>query len=259
MKSSDYRTIRLAGGTLLAASAALMLAIAPASAQQQPPPAKPKPEATRPVAPPQPDAPPPGEMRPMQPGQGPGMMGGMGRGMGMGQGVRPMRDARRMRQMMRMRMMGQRRMMRAQRMRPFIGQGMGPMSGGRAFAMGRRPMAGRMTGQPRGVLGGIQLDDAQRTRVRDINQKHQAQMRALGDKLREARQALRQTQAADTLDEAAIRKQAAAAASAEADIAIERGRLRTELLGVLTPDQQKTVKERRQRAAAPKKDGGEWR
>jgi len=111
-----------------------------------------------------------------------------------------------------------------------------------------RPMMAR-PGLQRQLFRGISLDEAQRAKVRDINEKNRAQLQELNAKLRDARQALNQARAAETLDEGAIRKSAAAVASAEADLAIARGRLRNELLGVLTPEQQKTLKDRRQAAA----------
>ena len=116
---------------------------------------------------------------------------------------------------------------------------------GRAAA-GWRVAAARQ-GRQMPPLAGIRLDDAQRTRVRDINQKHRATLQDLTATLREARRTLNQARGATPIDEPAIRKGAAAVAAAEADLVIARGRLRTELLGVLTPEQQQLVKERRQR------------
>jgi len=113
-------------------------------------------------------------------------------------------------------------------------------------AAGWRVAAARQ-GRQVPLLAGIRLDDAQRTGVRDINQKHRASLQDLAAKLREARRTLNQARGSTPIDEAAIRKGAAAVAAAEADLLIARGRLRTELLGVLTPGQQLLVNERRQR------------
>jgi len=111
-----------------------------------------------------------------------------------------------------------------------------------------RPMMARPNLQQQ-LFRGIRLDEAQRTKVRDINERSRAQLQELNTRLRDSRRALNQARAAEVIDEGAIRKSASAVASAESDLAIARGRLRTELLGVLTPNQQKTLKDRRQAAA----------
>lgn len=107
----------------------------------------------------------------------------------------------------------------------------------------------RLQGQraQRALLRGVDLDESQRAKLREMGQKRQAEMRELSARLREARQAMRQARAAETIDEAAIRQHATAVATAEADLAIARAHARTEMLSVLTPDQLKIVKERQQR------------
>jgi len=121
----------------------------------------------------------------------------------------------------------------------------------RRFQPQRRAFGGMMA-RPQGLqqqlFRGLRLDEAQRARVRDINQKHQPELQALNRTLADARRAMNQARTADTIDEAAIRKGASAVAAAEADIAIARGRLRTDLLSVRTPEQQKTVAAHRQLA-----------
>jgi len=99
----------------------------------------------------------------------------------------------------------------------------------------------------RALLRGLQLTDDQRKQLRDLAQKRQAANRDLNTRLREARQGMRQAQMTDTLDEGAIRRHASEMAEAEAELAIARSRARTEMMSVLTPEQQKTAQERRQR------------
>jgi Spy/CpxP family protein refolding chaperone len=111
-----------------------------------------------------------------------------------------------------------------------------------------RPMMARPNLQQQ-LFRGIRLDEAQRAKVRDINERNRAQLQDLNTRLRDSRRALNQARTAETIDEGAIRKSASEVAAAEADLAIARGRLRTELLGLLTPEQQKTLKDRRQAAA----------
>jgi Spy/CpxP family protein refolding chaperone len=99
----------------------------------------------------------------------------------------------------------------------------------------------------RALLRGLQLSEAQRSQLREMARKRQEATRELSTRLREARQGMRQAQVAETLDESAIRRHAAAMAEAEAELAIARAHGRGETLGVLTPEQQKIVIERQQR------------
>lgn len=119
----------------------------------------------------------------------------------------------------------------------------------RARRLARLEATARVRGMQaeRALLRGLQLTEEQRTRLRQLGEQRQAAMRDVNGRLREARQAIRQAQMAQTLDEAAIRRHAGVLAEAEAEQAIARARARGEMMGVLTAEQQAIVKERMQR------------
>ena len=100
---------------------------------------------------------------------------------------------------------------------------------GRRGRPGRGPRGG--AGRSAGFgLRGIDLTEAQRDQIRTITQSHQDATRAAHTKLREAHRALAEATQADTIDEAAIRARSADVATAMADEAILRGRIRAEVL-----------------------------
>jgi protein CpxP len=122
----------------------------------------------------------------------------------------------------------------------------GPRGGpGMRGAPGRGPQGG-MRGGPGGDLGlrGVQLTEAQREQVRSIMETHRAEFAELRRKLGAAHRAFAEATQADGLDEAAIRTQSTAVASAMADEAILRARVRTQVHALLTAEQQQQVKER---------------
>jgi len=108
---------------------------------------------------------------------------------------------------------------------------------------GRGPRGG--VGQ-RGDLGlrGIELTDAQRDQVQKILQSHQEARQAAHTKMREAHRGLAEATRAEVIDEAAIRARSADVATAMADEAILRAKIRAEVNGILTAEQQATLKER---------------
>jgi Spy/CpxP family protein refolding chaperone len=89
------------------------------------------------------------------------------------------------------------------------------------------------------------LTDAQRDQVRTIMQSHQEATEAARTKLRGAHRALAEATRAETIDEAAIRARSADVGTAMADEAILSAKIRGEVLAILTPEQQATLKERR--------------
>src|SRR5205823_2121290 len=101
--------------------------------------------------------------------------------------------------------------------------------------------------RPGGILGpGFQrlnLSDAQQTRVKEILDSHRDEMRALGEKARAAHQALEAATTGPTFDESTVRTKAADVASIDADLAVMRARAYTEVYQILTPDQQKELKQ----------------
>lgn len=121
---------------------------------------------------------------------------------------------------------------------------MGPGGpGGPGFGPGR----GRM-----GILGEfgrglrqLDLTDAQREQVRGIVESNQAAFKEIGDRLRAAHDGMEGLITADVVDEAAIRAKSAEVAAVQADAAVLRARVRHDVFGVLTAEQQAKAKELR--------------
>jgi Spy/CpxP family protein refolding chaperone len=116
-----------------------------------------------------------------------------------------------------------------------------PMRPGRAWQL-RGPAMMR-----RQLLRGINLDESQRARVRELMSQQTEQFRTLSQKIREARRGLAEATTAETLNEALVRERSAAVSVAQADLAVARAKMRAQLLAVLTPEQQAVVKERQAR------------
>jgi protein CpxP len=94
-------------------------------------------------------------------------------------------------------------------------------------------------------LRGIELNDTQRDQVRTIMESHKAEFDAAGTRLRDAHRAFAEAVEAASIDESAIRSASANVATAMADEAILRARVRSEVQGILTPEQQEQLKQRR--------------
>jgi periplasmic protein CpxP/Spy len=109
---------------------------------------------------------------------------------------------------------------------------------------------GRGPGGPGGPMGAInpmllrQLDlsDAQRAQVKQVADSHRDEQRAFGEKARAARQALEASIVAAPLDESTIRGKAADIAAVEADMAVASGRIYSEIVQVLSGEQQTKLK-----------------
>jgi protein CpxP len=112
--------------------------------------------------------------------------------------------------------------------RPGIG---GPMRGG---AMG----AGREYRR-------LDLSDDQKAQIKTIAESHQAEFKAVRDKVRAAREGLRTLLQAETLDEAAVRAKSVEVAAAEADVAILGAKVRAQTQQVLTAEQLQQLKDQR--------------
>ena len=137
---------------------------------------------------------------------------------------------------------------------PGGGQGRpgGPGPGG---PMGRGGRGGP-GGPDGGVLGPLMLNrldlsEQQRERVKQIVDAQREGQRALDQRAMSAREALETTLVTSPLDEAAIRGRAAELANVEADVAVARGQVYSQVFQVLTADQQsaltKLQAERKQR------------
>ena len=97
------------------------------------------------------------------------------------------------------------------------------------------------------MLGGLMLDqlnltDAQRDQVKNIVDSHRADLQVLGERFGTARRNLESVISADVTDEAAIRARAGDVAAVDADMAVMRARIRSQVFQILTPDQQTTLK-----------------
>lgn len=118
----------------------------------------------------------------------------------------------------------------------------------------------RGPGGPMGIGPGfreLDLTDDQKAQVKAIAESHQAEFKAVGEKMRAARQGMRALVEADTLDEAAVRAKSIEVAAAEADAAILNAKVRTQTLQVLTAEQLAKHKElQAQRQSLPRKQRG---
>jgi periplasmic protein CpxP/Spy len=111
------------------------------------------------------------------------------------------------------------------------GPGPGPRRGGPALDLGLR---------------GVDLTEAQREQLRSIMESHKAELDAVGTKLREAHRAFAEaTIQAATIDEATVRARSAVVATAMADEAILRAKVRTDAHAILTAEQLEQLKQRR--------------
>jgi protein CpxP len=126
----------------------------------------------------------------------------------------------------------------------------------------RRGPGGPGVGGPmRGGFGpefrGLDITEDQRLQLRKIREARQNEFKAAGEKLRAARNGMRQLLTADSINESAIRSKAAEVATAEAEMAILNARVRQESLQILTSEQQQKLKEfREQRGVQMKQRRG---
>ena len=117
---------------------------------------------------------------------------------------------------------------------------------GPAMGRGGPPPGGmRGPGGPGGPMGmgigpgfrELDLTDEQKAQVTSIVDSHQAEFKAVGEKLHAAREGMQALLEADTLDEAAVRAKSVEVAAAEADAAILGAKVRTQTVQVLTSEQ----------------------
>jgi periplasmic protein CpxP/Spy len=142
--------------------------------------------------------------------------------------------------------------------------------GGPGGMMGRRGGPGG-PGGPGGMLPGLRaldLSEAQREQVKATMDAHKATFDAQRDKLVAAHKALNEAVTAATFDEATVRQKAADLAVLDADAAVLRAKVHSEVWALLTPEQQTKAKamqtrrteragERRERAEARRGQRGE--
>jgi len=216
--------------SIIAATGLVIAAAAQAqTSTQNPPPAKPKTQTAAPALTPAPQGPPPAAAKlPPPPPLGMGM--GMGRGQGMGSGVGMGRG------------MGQ-----GMGQGPGMGQGMGP-------GMRRRgPMAGMMENpRARGRLvqrrmAQLNLTQAQKDQMKALREQQQKDTQAVRERMKTARQKLQETMKADIPDEAAVKTAAGALATVQAEQFALQARAKAQTTKLLTPEQQKQMKDFRDR------------
>jgi periplasmic protein CpxP/Spy len=137
------------------------------------------------------------------------------------------------------------------------------LAGGGALAMAQPPQGGgpgiggpgrgghgggpRGFGGPMGDLGlrGVDLTDAQKEQLRSIMESHKQEFEQVRTKLREAQQGLATAVDAQTVDEATIRARSTTLATALADEAILRAKVRGEVQGILTAEQRQQIEQRK--------------
>ena len=128
--------------------------------------------------------------------------------------------------------------------RPFMGRG-GPTRGGPGGRFGEPGGPGG----PMGALGPLgplmrqaNLTEAQRDQVRGVIDSHRDEMQAIAERARPAHEALQAALTSETFDEGTIRARYADVASVEADAAVARARVYSEVFQILTAEQQAQVK-----------------
>lgn len=112
----------------------------------------------------------------------------------------------------------------------------GPGGPGRGGPMGEPGPLGDL------MLGRLDLTDTQRDQVKQVVDSHRDEQRAIGERGRAAHEALDAAIAADPFDEGLVRAKASDLAIVEADMAVARGRIRSEVLQLLTSAQRDKLK-----------------
>ena len=104
--------------------------------------------------------------------------------------------------------------------------------------MGRPGLLRHVLGPLFPILRRLQLTPDQRDQIKGILQGHREEIRGLVQREVEARRPLFEAVYIDPFDESVIRDRSAAVAAVEADAAVLRATIRTQIFAVLTPDQQ---------------------
>jgi len=101
----------------------------------------------------------------------------------------------------------------------------------------------------------LDLTDDQREEIEALIADHRDATKDRADQMRARRMEMMELIQADGVDEAAIRDAAAASAQAEADLAIERAKLRQQIHQVLTPEQREQADALRQQHREFRQEG----
>jgi len=87
------------------------------------------------------------------------------------------------------------------------------------------------------------LSDAQKAQVKDIMTKERPTLRPLFQQLAQSRMQLQQYQASGNFDEAQVRAMAAQQAQVMTELTVQRARIQSEVIKVLTPEQKTKLAE----------------
>ena len=113
---------------------------------------------------------------------------------------------------------------------------------------GHRRFGGGPFGDARGAglpLHALNLTDEQRTQVKGIFDQHRDEVRKAGERVRAAFKAQQDAVTTLPVNEGAIRAKSAELAAAQADAAVVRARIHSEVYQLLTPEQQQKAQELR--------------
>ena len=91
----------------------------------------------------------------------------------------------------------------------------------------------------------LDLTDDQKTQLKSIADSHRDEFRAVGEKMRAAREGMQALVEADSINESAIRAKSVEIAAVEADAIILNAKVRQESMQVLTSEQQQKLKDLR--------------
>jgi len=83
----------------------------------------------------------------------------------------------------------------------------------------------------------LDLTDAQQAQMKDILSKEKSTIRPLMQQLAQGRQQMKQLEQANTFDEAKVRRAASSQTQAMTELMVQKARIKSELMAVLTPDQ----------------------
>jgi protein CpxP len=128
----------------------------------------------------------------------------------------------------------------------------GAQAGGDRRGFGRHGFGGR-------ALAQLDLTAEQREQVRVVRERHEAELKEAGQRLRTAHQAHRSAVEKLPVDEGLIRSTSQTLADAQADMGVLRARVHSEIWTMLTPDQQKKAQELKAQREARMKERQERR
>ena len=96
---------------------------------------------------------------------------------------------------------------------------------------------GGMFGGPGMMFHRLDLTDAQKAQVKDIMSKERPTLRPLFQQLAQSRMQLQQYQASGNFDETQVRALAAQQAQLMTELTVQRSRIQSEMMKILTPEQ----------------------